>query len=88
MTYWCPSLALELAPTRTLAGAVFLRKITSSSRAAQITRVVSLPIKTTLDTTSLSHHPEYQNIMATTVHVKNISTQTTEKEVRDFFSFW
>lgn len=25
--------------------------------------------------------------MATTVHVKNISTQTTEKEVRDFFSF-
>lgn len=23
-----------------------------------------------------------------TVHVSNISSQTTEKDVRDFFSFW
>lgn len=27
-------------------------------------------------------------IMSTTVHVKGISHQTSEKEVRDFFSFW
>ena len=26
--------------------------------------------------------------MSTTVHVKGISSQTSEKEVRDFFSFW
>jgi hypothetical protein len=26
--------------------------------------------------------------MATTVHVNNIAAETTEKEVRDFFSFW
>jgi len=25
---------------------------------------------------------------ASTVHVKNISKATTEKEVKDFFSFW
>jgi len=26
--------------------------------------------------------------MSTTVNVQNISAQTSEKEVRDFFSFW
>jgi len=26
--------------------------------------------------------------MSQTVHVKNIASQTSEKEVRDFFSFW
>jgi hypothetical protein len=26
--------------------------------------------------------------MSNTVHVKNISSQTSEKEVREFFSFW
>jgi hypothetical protein len=26
--------------------------------------------------------------MATTVHVNNIASETTDKEVRDFFSFW
>jgi len=26
--------------------------------------------------------------MSNTVHVKGISSQTSEKEVRDFFSFW
>lgn len=26
--------------------------------------------------------------MSTTVNVKNISSQTSEKEIRDFFSFW
>jgi hypothetical protein len=29
-----------------------------------------------------------QFIMSTTVSVQNISAQTSEKEVRDFFSFW
>lgn len=27
-------------------------------------------------------------VMSSTVHVQGISSQTTEKEVRDFFSFW
>jgi Leucine-rich repeat (LRR) protein len=35
---------------------------------------------------SIIHIPD--NIMAATVHVKGISSQTSEKEVRDFFSFW
>jgi hypothetical protein len=29
-----------------------------------------------------------RSIMATTVHVQGIGPQTSEKEVRDFFSFW
>lgn len=29
-----------------------------------------------------------RSIMSSTIHVKGISSQTSEKEVRDFFSFW
>ena len=38
-----------------------------------------IPIATTRSTSAK---------MSTTVHVKGISGQTSEKEVRDFFSFW
>jgi hypothetical protein len=55
-----------------------------------------ISIKTTnksplLQTESTSHIESINNnnnMSANTVHVKNISSSTSEKEVRDFFSFW
>ena len=35
-----------------------------------------------------STHPNTTSIMSNTVHVKGISSQTSEKEVQEFFSFW
>jgi hypothetical protein len=51
-------------------------------------------VHTTTSFITSQHHLNSQTklhtqfIMSTTVSVQNISAQTTEKEVRDFFSFW
>jgi hypothetical protein len=37
---------------------------------------------------ALAEQSYIANMSSATVHVKNISHQTSDKEVRDFFSFW
>ena len=39
-------------------------------------------------TSSETYTAQQKTTMSNTVHVKGISSQTSEKEVRDFFSFW
>lgn len=41
-----------------------------------------------LRTQALSYPATAATTMATTVHVKNIGSQTEDKEIKDFFSFW